>query len=106
MNRPYRTGGKMFGLGWPEILVILIILFFLFGAKKLPAIGENLGKTIRELRTIRGEKKSDKGKESGGEKGNMLSDLKKEVEEIPGLREAKAIKETADKVKNISKLLK
>jgi hypothetical protein len=36
----------------------------------------------------------------------LISDLKKEVEDIPGLKEAKEIKEAADKVKNISKLLK
>jgi len=32
--------------------------------------------------------------------------LKKEVEEIPGLKEAREIKEAADKVKNITKILK
>jgi sec-independent protein translocase protein TatA len=96
----------MFGLGLPEILVILVIFLFLFGAKKLPQIGEGLGKTVRELRKIREERKAGKEKEKGDQKGNFISDLKKEVEEIPGLKEAKEIKETADKVKNISKLLK
>ena len=96
----------MFGLGLPEILVILVIFLFLFGAKKLPQIGEGLGKTVRELRKIREERKAGKEKEKGAQKGNFISDLKKEVEEIPGLKEAKEIKETADKVKNISKLLK
>jgi sec-independent protein translocase protein TatA len=96
----------MFGLGLPEILVILAIFLFLFGAKRLPQIGEGLGKTVRELRKIRVERKAGKEKEKGDQKGNFISDLKKEVEEIPGLKEAKEIKETADKVKNISKLLK
>jgi sec-independent protein translocase protein TatA len=96
----------MFGLGLPEILVILVIFLFLFGAKRLPQIGEGLGKTVRELRKIRGERKAGKEEEKGAQKGNFISDLKKEVEEIPGLKEAKEIKETADKVKNISKLLK
>jgi sec-independent protein translocase protein TatA len=96
----------MFGLGLPEILVILVIFLFLFGAKRLPQIGEGLGKTVRELRKIREERKAGKEKEKGDQKGNFISDLKKEVEEIPGLKEAKEIKETADKVKNISKLLK
>ena len=100
----------MFGLGLQEILVILIIFFFVFGAKKLPQIGEGLGKTVKELGKIRGEKKAEKeivkGKENGGQKGNVISDLKKEVEAIPGLKEAKAIKETADQVKNIAKFLK
>ncbi len=96
----------MFGLGLPEILVILVIFLFLFGAKKLPQIGEGLGKTVRELRKIRGERKADKEKDKETQKGNLVSDLKKEVEEIPGLKEVKKIKETADKIKNITKILK
>ena len=96
----------MFGLGLPEILVILAIFLFLFGAKKLPQIGEGLGKTVRELRKIRGERKTDKEKDQGTQKENLVSDLKKEIKEIPGLKEVKEIKETADKVKNITKILK
>jgi sec-independent protein translocase protein TatA len=96
----------MFGLGFPEILVILLILFFLFGAKKLPQIGESLGKTVKELRKIRDDRKSDKKRDKESQKGNMISDLKREVEEIPGLKEAREIKEAADKVKNITKILK
>ena len=96
----------MFGLGLPEILVILVIFLFLFGAKRLPQIGEGLGKTIRELRKVRDGKKTEKEKEKGNQKGNLISDLKKEVEGIPGLKEAKEIKEAADKLKNITKILK
>jgi sec-independent protein translocase protein TatA len=98
----------MFGLGLPEILVILVIFFVLFGAKRLPQIGESLGKTIRELRKIKNGKKTEteKGEEKGNQKGNLISDLKKEVEEIPGLKEVKDIKKTADQVKNITKFLK
>ena len=96
----------MFGLGVPEILVILVIFLFLFGAKRLPQIGEGLGKTMKELRKIRGEKKTEKEKEKENQKGNVISDLKKEVEEIPGLKEVKDIKKAADQVKNLTKFLK
>ena len=100
----------MFGLGLPEILVILVIFLFLFGAKKLPQIGEGLGKTVGELKKMRGEKKVEKeaamGKEKADQKGNVISDLRKEVGEIPGLKEAKEIKDTADKIKTITKFLK
>jgi sec-independent protein translocase protein TatA len=96
----------MFGLGLPEILVILVILFVLFGAKRLPEIGTGLGKTVKEMRKIRDDRKADKEKAKKDQKRNLISDLKKEVEEIPGLKEAKEIKEAAGKVKNIAKLLK
>ena len=100
----------MFGLGLPEILIILVIFLFIFGAKRLPDIGEGLGKTVQEIRKIQEEKKAQKAKKKEQEKkvpkGNLISDLKKEVEEIPGLREVKTIKETAEKVKNLTKLLK
>ena len=100
----------MFGLGLPEIIVILVILFVLFGAKRLPQIGEGLGKTIKQLGKIRGEKKPEKKteneKEKGNQKGNLISDLKKDVEGIPGLKEVKELKKTADQVKNLTKFLK
>jgi sec-independent protein translocase protein TatA len=40
----------MFGLGWPELVIILVIILVIFGPRKLPEIGKALGSTIRELR--------------------------------------------------------
>jgi len=96
----------MFGLGFQEILLILVILFLIFGVKKLPEIGKGLGETVKEIRKFRGEKKPEKEKEKKDQKENLISDIKKGVEEIPGLKEAKEIKETIDKVKNVTKFLK
>jgi len=96
----------MFGLGFQEILLILGILFLLFGVKKLPEIGKGLGETMKEIRKIRDERKLGKEKDKEDQKGDLISDLKKEVEQIPGLKEAREIKEAADKVKNITKFLK
>ena len=96
----------MFGLGFQEILLILVILFLLFGVKKLPGIGKGLGETVKEIRKIRSERKPGKEKDKEDQKGNLISDIKKGVEKIPGLKEAKEIKETADKVKNITKFFK
>ena len=41
----------MFGLGMPELLAIFGIAFLLFGAKRLPDLGKNVGKAIRDFKT-------------------------------------------------------
>jgi sec-independent protein translocase protein TatA len=40
----------MFGLGIGELLLILVIVLIIFGAGKLPEIGEGLGRGIRSFR--------------------------------------------------------
>ncbi len=40
----------MFGLGIPELLIILVIVIVIFGASRLPQIGEGVGKGIRNFR--------------------------------------------------------
>ncbi len=37
----------MFGLGMPELIVILVIVLVIFGATRLPQLGEGLGKAIK-----------------------------------------------------------
>ncbi|ELR98425.1 twin-arginine translocase TatA/TatE family subunit [Gloeocapsa sp. PCC 73106] len=41
----------MFGLGWAEVIVILIVLVLIFGPKKIPEIGNSLGKTLRGFKS-------------------------------------------------------
>ena len=40
----------MLGLGLPELMVILVIVLVIFGANRLPQLGEGLGKSIKNFK--------------------------------------------------------
>ncbi|KIX12694.1 twin-arginine translocase TatA/TatE family subunit [Dethiosulfatarculus sandiegensis] len=49
------------GLGVPELLIILVIVLVIFGAGKLPQIGGNLGRAIKNFKTgVKEEELTDK----------------------------------------------
>jgi sec-independent protein translocase protein TatA len=61
----------MFGLGFQEVLLLLLIALLLFGSRRLPEIGKALGKSIYEFKkAVQGEEKE------AGEKTENGSDKK------------------------------
>ncbi|MGW8160630.1 MAG: Sec-independent protein translocase subunit TatA/TatB [Desulfobulbales bacterium] len=82
----------MFGLGTPELIVILGIAFLVFGGKKLPEIGAGLGKGIRSFK---------KGLQDVEDAGKNLVE-----ENVPGAKEINSLKEEVDKAKDLKSALK
>jgi sec-independent protein translocase protein TatA len=62
----------MFGLRFPELLIILVALVLLFGAAKLPQLGSSLGQAIRNFKRGFGEAT-----------GDSSEDGKKDVSSLP-----------------------
>ena len=46
---------NIFGVGLPEVTVILILALLIFGPKKLPELGKQLGKALRSLKKASNE---------------------------------------------------
>lgn len=49
----------MFGLGTPEIVLILIVVLVLFGGKKIPELMRGLGEGVREFNAAKANIKSE-----------------------------------------------
>ena len=55
-------------LGIPEIIIILLVIMLIFGARRLPEIGTSLGRSIRTFKSaVTGE--DDKSKDDSQEAG-------------------------------------
>ena len=60
----------MFGLGYQELLIILVIVLILFGANRLPELAKSLGSSVKEFKKgvneVKNEDATDDGAPQGG----------------------------------------
>ena len=72
---------NIFGVGLPEVTVILIFALLIFGPKKLPELGKQLGKTLKSL------------KKASNEFQNEIDQVMNEEDESPTSIESNQAKE-------------
>ena len=110
----------MMGIGFPELMIILVIIMIIFGAGKLPEIGSAFGRSIKNFKTSMKEAEEEEetakveegqqgaiegGAEEGkAEEGKAEEDMTEEEKEAAIRKKAqeegeakdKAMKEVAD----------
>ena len=105
----------MMGIGFPELMIILVIIMIIFGAGKLPEIGSAFGRSIKNFKSSMKEAQEEEetaqveeGKqgaiEGGAEEGNAEEAMTEEEKEAAIRKKAqeegeakdKAMKEVAD----------
>lgn len=69
----------MFGLGTSELLLILLVILLLFGAKRLPELARSLGKGIQEFKKAARETQDELSKEIDDKK--RIEEKKEEKKE-------------------------
>lgn len=76
----------MFGLGMPELIVIVLVALLLFGAKKLPELGRSVGRTLTEFK--KGIREIDSATETDKQPPSK-KDVTKEASKKTGFRKRK-----------------
>jgi sec-independent protein translocase protein TatA len=94
----------MMGIGFPELMVILIIIMIIFGAGKLPEIGSAFGRSIKNFKSSMKEAQEgdetvpvEEGEQAAIEEGKAEEDMTEEEKEAAIRKKAEEEGEAKDK---------
>jgi len=95
----------MMGIGFPELMVILIIIMIIFGAGKLPEIGSAFGRSIKNFKSSMKEAQEgdeevasvEEGQQGAIEEGKAEEDMTEEEKEAAIRKKAEEEGEAKDK---------
>ncbi|HDR17115.1 MAG TPA: twin-arginine translocase TatA/TatE family subunit [Desulfobacteraceae bacterium] len=104
----------MFMPGHTELIVIALVVFLIFGAKRLPEIGKGLGGAIREFKNVKkhmgdettpGEADAPESASAASTSTQALEDkiTGKVIGQMPGLKTAVDMKKKAEKISSVLK---
>jgi len=94
----------MMGIGFPELMIILVIIMIIFGAGKLPEIGSAFGRSIKNFKTSMKEAEEEEetaqveeGQQGAIEEGKAEEDMTEEEKEAAIRKKAEEEGEAKDK---------
>lgn len=86
-------------IGFPEIILIFIVVLLLFGPQKLPDFAKTMGKTLREFRRTVNEAKATIEEEL--EKADITEDIKEIEQEIKDAADIEKVIEDTEMGKDL-----
>ncbi|MDF1609888.1 Sec-independent protein translocase protein TatB [Hoeflea sp. YIM 152468] len=93
----------MFDIGWPELLVVAIVLIIVVGPKDLPPMLRAFGRTTKKLRAMAGEFR---GQFDDALREAELDDVKKTFDEARKLNPMQTIRDAVNPLKETARDLK
>lgn len=92
---------RIFGMGVPELLIILAVILLIFGPKNLPKLGSALGKTVKNLREGMGA-----GKKEAEDADEEIASVEEVAEEPVSAPAAAASEDAAPAKKTVKRVVK
>ena len=78
----YWRNFAMMGIGFPELMIILVIIMIIFGAGKLPEIGSAFGRSIKNFKTSMKEAEEAESVEGSDNKPGELAEANPDLENM------------------------